>query len=42
MGFSLYSLTGLTFTYAYFQIPLMLIIITPAIDGLRTPMARGL
>ena len=35
MGFSLYSLTGLTLTYAYFQIPLMLIIITPAIDGLR-------
>jgi putative spermidine/putrescine transport system permease protein len=35
MGFSLYSLTGLTVTFAYFQIPLMLIIITPAIEGLR-------
>ncbi|GAB0114537.1 ABC transporter permease [Acidisoma sp. C75] len=35
MGFSLYSLTGLTVTFAYFQIPLMLIIITPAIQGLR-------
>lgn len=36
MGFSLYSLTGMTITFAYFQIPLMLIIITPAIQGLRT------
>ncbi len=36
MGFSLYSLTGLTVTFAYFQIPLMLIIITPAIEGLRS------
>ncbi|HTI02259.1 MAG TPA: ABC transporter permease [Acidisoma sp.] len=35
MGFSLYSLTGMTVTFAYFQIPLMLIIITPAIQGLR-------
>jgi putative spermidine/putrescine transport system permease protein len=36
LGFSLYSLTGLTITFAYFQIPLMLIIITPAIEGLRS------
>jgi putative spermidine/putrescine transport system permease protein len=36
MGFSLYSLTGLTITIAYFQIPLMLIIITPAIEALRS------
>jgi putative spermidine/putrescine transport system permease protein len=36
LGFSLYSLTGLTVTFAYFQIPLMLIIITPAIEGLRS------
>jgi putative spermidine/putrescine transport system permease protein len=35
-GFSLYSLTGLTITYAYFQIPLMLIVIIPALEGLRT------
>lgn len=34
-GFSLYSLAGLTITFAYFQIPLMLIIITPAIETLR-------
>ncbi len=35
MGFSLYSITGLTITFAYFQIPLMLIIITPALEALR-------
>lgn len=34
-GFSLYSVTGLVIVYAYFQIPLMVIIITPAIEGLR-------
>ncbi len=36
MGFSLYSITGLTITFAYFQIPLMLIIITPALEALRS------
>lgn len=35
MGFSLYSVTGLTLTYSYFQIPLMLIIIIPAFEALR-------
>jgi len=35
LGFSLYSLTGLTLVYSYFQIPLMVIIITPALQGLR-------
>lgn len=34
-GFSLYSVTGLVVVYAYFQIPLMMIIIAPAIEGLR-------
>lgn len=34
-GFSLYSTTGLVIVYAYFQIPLMIIIITPALEGLR-------
>jgi putative spermidine/putrescine transport system permease protein len=34
-GFSLYSVTGLVIVYAYFQIPLMVIIITPALEGLR-------
>ncbi len=35
MGFSLFSLSGLTIVYAYFQIPLMLIIILPAVDGVK-------
>ena len=35
LGFSLYSLTGLTIVYSYFQIPLMVIIITPALQALR-------
>ncbi len=35
MGFSLFSLSGLVIVYAYFQIPLMVIIITPALLALR-------
>ena len=31
----LYSLTGLVVVYTYFQIPLMLIVFLPALDGLR-------
>jgi len=31
----LYSLTGLAIVYTYFQIPLMLIIFLPSLDGLR-------
>jgi putative spermidine/putrescine transport system permease protein len=34
-GFSLYSFAGLSLTYMYFQFPLMILIITPAIEGLR-------
>ncbi len=34
-GFNLLSFWGLAITYMYFQIPLMVLIITPAIDGLR-------
>jgi putative spermidine/putrescine transport system permease protein len=34
-GFNLLSFTGLALTYLYFQIPLMVLIITPAIDGLK-------
>lgn len=34
-GFSLLSFTGLVIVYLYFQIPLMLIIMTPAVEGLR-------
>jgi putative spermidine/putrescine transport system permease protein len=34
-GFNLYSVTGLTLTYVYFQFPLMVLTITPALEGLR-------
>ena len=34
-GFNLLSFWGLTVTYCYFQIPLMILIIAPAIDGLK-------
>jgi putative spermidine/putrescine transport system permease protein len=35
LGFNLLSFAGLTLTYCYFQIPLMILIIAPAIDGLK-------
>ena len=34
-GFNLFSTTGLIVTYLFFQVPLMILIITPALDGLR-------
>jgi putative spermidine/putrescine transport system permease protein len=34
-GFNLLSFWGLAITYLYFQIPLMVLIIAPAIDGLK-------
>jgi putative spermidine/putrescine transport system permease protein len=34
-GFTLYTMTGLSLVYMYFQFPLMVLIIAPAIDGLR-------
>ncbi len=34
-GFNVLSFTGLTLTYLYFQIPLMVLILTPALDGLK-------
>jgi putative spermidine/putrescine transport system permease protein len=34
-GFSLYTKAGVEFVYLYFQIPLMILVIAPAIDGLR-------
>ena len=34
-GFSLYSFLGLTIVYLYFQIPLMVLTILPALDGLK-------
>jgi putative spermidine/putrescine transport system permease protein len=35
LGFNMISFWGLTMAYVFFQIPLMILIITPAIDGLR-------
>jgi len=34
-GFNLFTFMGLTLTYLYFQIPLMVLVVTPAIDGLK-------
>jgi len=34
-GFTLFKFWGLSLVYMYFQFPLMVLIITPAIDGLR-------
>ena len=34
-GFSLFSLRGIELVYLYFQIPLMILVIAPAIDGLQ-------
>ena len=34
-GFSLYSLAGLTLSYTYFQFPLMVLTIAPALESLR-------
>ena len=35
LGFNLLSFWGLTIVYLFFQIPLMILIITPALDGLK-------
>lgn len=34
-GFTLFSKTGVEIVYLYFQIPLMILVIAPAIDGLK-------
>lgn len=34
-GFNLYSFVGLALTYMYFQFPLMVLIMAPALDGLK-------
>ncbi|HOX32005.1 MAG TPA: ABC transporter permease subunit [Spirochaetales bacterium] len=34
-GFNLYSFWGLSLTYTYFQIPLMILIIEPALEGMK-------
>jgi putative spermidine/putrescine transport system permease protein len=35
LGFSVYSLSGLSLAYLYFQFPLMVLIMTPAFEGLK-------
>ncbi len=35
VGFTLFSTTGVEIVYLYFQIPLMILVIAPAIDGLK-------
>lgn len=35
LGFNILSFGGLTLTYLFFQIPLMVLIVTPALDGMR-------
>ncbi len=34
-GFTLFSKTGVEIVYMYFQLPLMILVISPAIDGLK-------
>lgn len=34
-GFNLYSFWGLSLTYLYFQLPLMILIITPSLEGMK-------
>ena len=40
-GFTLFGKTGVELVYLYFQIPLMILVIAPAIDGVRAGVARG-
>ena len=40
-GFTLFGFTGLAITYMYFQLPLMLLVIAPALDGLRREWREG-
>lgn len=35
LGFNLYNFWGLALTYMYFQFPLMVLIVAPALDGLK-------
>lgn len=35
-GFNIYTFSGVAFVYMYFQIPLMVLVITPALGGLRS------
>jgi putative spermidine/putrescine transport system permease protein len=35
LGFNLYALSGVVLVYMYFQVPLMVLVILPALEGLR-------
>ncbi len=39
--FQLFSERGVELVYLYFQLPLMILVIAPAIDGLQARVARG-
>ena len=38
-GFTIYTITGLSIVYMYFQFPLMVLVMAPALDGLRRETA---
>ena len=40
-GFSLFTFSGVSLVYLYFQIPLMILVIAPAIDGLRAEWSEA-
>jgi putative spermidine/putrescine transport system permease protein len=40
-GFAIWSRRGVELTYLYFQIPLMILVISPAIDGLRAEWSEA-
>jgi putative spermidine/putrescine transport system permease protein len=40
-GFNLLGVAGLTLTYLYFQMPLMVLVIMPAVEGLRRDWAEA-
>ncbi|MGC8690763.1 MAG: ABC transporter permease [Caldisericum sp.] len=40
-GFNLYSFWGLCLTYLYFQIPLMVLLMTPALEGMKKEWIEG-
>ncbi|MEV6682599.1 ABC transporter permease subunit [Streptomyces erythrochromogenes] len=41
LGWSLYGFWGMTVTYLYFLVPLMVLTVTPALDGLRTQWSEA-
>ncbi len=40
-GFNLLSIVGLVFTYLYFQMPLMVLVIMPAVEGVKRDWAEA-